>query len=394
MTDTDTITTRTASAATKPAPAPPATRRVRALALLALVSSAGVAGLGLVWLFAPALNPFAADDMRSVASALLGATPVAVIAIAAGGAGVLLTLAVLPRGSMAAHPRLTGGGAAAIALALGFSLGSTTAIAYTGYLFGVASVVAGVVTVAVMLVRAPRLGIALLAGVIALAAAFVWLAGLTLDGVAGFAEKLTSTLIADLPNLLVASVSVTVTASWVALAIIALREGPAGHRFEGWLVRHRRALTILAALGPVPYAIARASWLTPWPLFAPSASDLPADVRATGLMLGSGAVAAIILTLGLILPWGRVVPAWIPRIGGRPVPVLAAAVPGFTAAGVLCISAGSMLVTVAGDPTALMDTLIMALVLPLWYWGPMLALAVWAYTAWRSRESAIDHPGH
>jgi hypothetical protein len=170
---------------------------------------------------------------------------------------------------------------------------------------------------------------------------------------------------------------------WTAIAIAALHGSPAGLRFEAWLVRHRRALTILAALGPIPYAVARLSWLTPWPLFGPVAEDLPPDMLATGLMLGSGATAASTLTLGLILPWGRTFPKWMPRIGGRSVPVAAAVVPGSIAAAVLCISAAPMLVTIVGNADAPVDSLLVNLVLPLWFWGPMLALAVWAYAAWR-----------
>ncbi|MGW9631153.1 hypothetical protein ACWGST_10645 [Agromyces sp. NPDC055520] len=389
MTDTA-RTAATGTDPTRPHDSSSTARTTRALAVLALIGSAGIAGLGLVWLFAPALNPFAAADTLSLAGALFGATSVAAIAVAAGACGMLLTLALLPDGSVTARPRLIGIGAAAIAVALGFALGSMSVIAYAGYLFGLASVVAGVVCIAVMLVRAPRLGIALLAGLIVLAAASVSLAGLTLDGVAEFVVGFGGALAADLPDLLVAVVSVAATACWIALAIVALRGTPAGRRFENGLVRHRRMLTILAALGPLPYAIARASWLTPWPLFAPEAVDLPPAMLATGLMLGSGAIAASILTLGLILPWGRVFPSWMPFIGGRPVPVLAAAVPGFTAAGVLCIAAGPTLVTTVGDPSAPMNGLLVSLVLPLWYWGPMLALAVWAYTAWRSHQTPAE----
>lgn len=384
-----TDTARTPADPTRSAPPPAPARPLRALVLLALLGSAGVAGLGLVWLFVPAANPFAGDDMLSLASALFGPTTVAVIAVVAGGAGVLLTTAYA-RDAIGTHPRLVACGGAALAAAFGFALGSMAVIAYAGYLFGLASVAAGVVTIAVMLVRSPRLGFALLGGLVAVVAASVWLAGLTLDGIAEFAVEFSGALAADLPSLLVVIVSVAATAGWTALAIIVLRHSPAGRRFEGWLVRHRRSLTVLAALGPVPYALARVSWLTPWPLFSPTASDLPAAMLATGLMIGSGAAAASILTLGLILPWGRVFPSWMPRLGGRPVPVAAAAVPGFAAAGVLCIAAGPMLVTTFANPTGPMDTLLVALVLPLWYWGPMLALAVWAYTAWRSQDAGTD----
>jgi hypothetical protein len=45
-----------------------------------------------------------------------------------------------------------------------------------------------------------------------------------------------------------------------------------------------------------------------------------------------------------------------------------------------------MFVTVVGRPGAVIDGLVVNLVLPLWFWGPMLALAVWAYAAWRGAE--------
>jgi hypothetical protein len=242
----------------------------------------------------------------------------------------------------------------------------------------------------VTLVRAPRLGLALLAGFGVLLAASVWLGGLTLGGVAEFATAFGGALAADLPNLVVIVVVVAATLAWTALAIIAFRASRSGRSFGAWLVRHRRALTILAALGPVPYAVARLSWLTPWPLFGPAADELSPAMLATGLMLGAGAIAASILTLGLILPWGVEFPQWMPRIGGRPVPVSAATVPGFIAAGALCISAAPMFVTLVGSTDAPVDALAMNLVLPFWFWGPMLALAVWAYAAWRGRDGSAD----
>jgi hypothetical protein len=123
--------------------------------------------------------------------------------------------------------------------------------------------------------------------------------------------------------------------------------------------------------------------MTPWPLFGPSADEITPEVLATGLMLGSGAAAASILTLGLILPWGTRFPRWIPRLGGRTVPTPVAVVPGLLAAAVLCISALPLLLTIGA--LGVIDGVLLNLVLPLWLWGPMLALAVWAYAAWRDR---------
>ncbi len=359
-------------------------RRARAIAVIALVASAVLVGLGLTWLLVPDLNPFGGTAMQSLASILLGPEAVAVLALAAGGAGVVFAAWCARGGPKSAVP--TGIGATALALVLVFALGSISIIAFAGYLFGCLAVVAGVVTIAVMLVRAPRLGLTLLAGLIVLLAASVWLAGLTIEGVVGFAVNFGRALAADAPELAVMAVAVGTILAWAAIAAGAVRTGSAGGAFESWLVRHRRVLTILAALGPIPYAVARASWLTPWPLFGPSGEELSPAILATGLMLGSGAVAASVLTLGLILPWGRVFPTWMPRIGGRAVPVLAAAIPGFTAAGILCLSAVPMLVTLVGNPASPADALVVNLVLPLWFWGPMLTLAVWAYVAWRGRD--------
>jgi hypothetical protein len=363
----------------------PQGRFTRAIALTAVVVSAALAGLGLVWQLSPGMNPFGNGEMLSLVSSVAGQTTIAGIALAVGLAGVALA-ALVALGGRTPHAAAAFG-AAALALAVALALGSMGIIAYTGYLFGLAAVVAGLVTIAVMLVRTPRLGLLLLTGLIALLVTAFWLAGLTLDGLTEFATAFARALAAEAPNLAVAAVVVAAALVWTAIAIAALRGSPAGRRFEAWLVRHRRALTILAALGPVPYAVARLTWLTPWPLFGPSAEDLAPEVLATGLMLGAGAAAATTLTLGLILPWGRRFPRWMPRIGGRPVPVAAAVVPGSIAAGVLCISAAPMLVTTVGTADALVDSLVVNLALPLWFWGPMLALAVWAYAVWRRDEA-------
>lgn len=364
----------------------PRGRFIRAFARTAVVASAAVAGLGLVWLLAPDLNPFDNGEMLSLVSNVAGPAAVAAISLGLGLAGVALA-AFLMLGGRASRTTAAGLGAAALALAIGLTLGSIGIIAFAGYLFGLTAVVAGIITVAVMLVRAPRLGVSLLAGGIALVAVAVWFAGLTVDGLIEFAIAFAGALAAEAPNLAVVVVVVVATLVWVAIAISVLRSAPGGQRFEAWLVRHRRTLTVLAALGPLPYAIARVTWLTPWPLFGPDLEDLSPSMLATGLMLGAGAVAASTLTLGMILPWGRAFPRWMPRVGGRAVPVAAAVVPGSIAAGVLCISAAPMFVAIVGNPEDPTDALLVNLVLPLWFWGPMLALAVWAYAAWRRDET-------
>ncbi|MBM7829750.1 hypothetical protein JOE59_000455 [Agromyces cerinus] len=362
-----------------------AAEHVRPLALTALVASAIVTGLSIVWLVDPAISPFANPVTPSLATLLLDPTAAALLSLATGAAGVVLATLLAARRVSRPRSLAAGAGASALAIAFGFTFGSMSGIAITGYLFGAVAVVAGLVTIAVALVRAPRLGAALLAGLLLLIAVSVWWAGLTLEGLAGFAVGVGGALAAGLPGFAVVGLGMTSALVWAATAIVTLRSAGSG-RVAAWLVRHRRVLTVLAAIGPLPYAVARASWLTPWPLFGPSNAHLEPATLTTGLVIGAGAAAASLLTLGLILPWGRVFPGWMPRVGGRPVPVGVAAVPGFIAAGILCIAAVPMLLTTVGPVEAPADALLVNLVLPFWFWGPMLGLAVGAYVEWRASD--------
>ncbi len=381
----------TAESAARAVPGRPgATRRQapgrgRPLAFAALVASAVITGLSIVWLADPALSPFVSPVTPSLATLLLDPTAAALLALAAGAAGVVLA-ALLARGREA-RPRSMAAGVAAggIAITFSFLFGSMSSIALTGYLFGAAAVIAGLVTIGVTMVRAPRLGVALLAGLVLVIAAAVLWAGLNLGGVAAFAVTLGGALVAGLPGFAIVALGLISTLVWAALAIMTLRSAGPG-RLASWMVRHRKTITILAALGPLPYVVARASWVTPWPLFGPSTVHLDPAMLVTGLVIGAGAAAATLLTLGLILPWGRVFPEWMPRIGGRPVPVGVAAVPGFIAAGILCIAAVPMLLTTVGQTDAPIDALLVNLVLPFWFWGPMLGLAVAAYVEWRALD--------
>lgn len=360
----------------------------RVLVITALIGSAALTGLALVWLFVPELDPHPSGDLESLGSVVFGSTATAVITAAIGLTGVVFAATLTRRG---AHSRRWAAlGAAGLSVLIAVVLGSMTTAVLAGYLFGMASVVAGFVTVGVMLVRSPRLGAVLLAGLLGLVAIAFWGAGITLAATWSLATSFVGALAAAWPLLASALVILVTTLAWAAIAISAIRVGPTGRAIEAWLVRHRIALTVLAAIGPLPYAFARLSWLTPWPLFSPPQAEYAPVMLATGLMLGAGAFAASLLTLGLILPWGRTFPAWMPRVGGRPVPVPAAAVPGSIASAVLCLSAVPMFVTVVGDAAAPADAVLIALVLPFWFWGPMLGLAVWAYVAWRSREATLS----
>lgn len=97
------------------------------------------------------------------------------------------------------------------------------------------------------------------------------------------------------------------------------------------------------------------------------------------LLVGLG-----LLTLGLVQRWGEVVPGWIPLVGGRPVPPLAAVVPAGTGAVALTLLWASTFSNVEtiwalygldGAERVLM----MACYTPLLLWGPLLAAVTVSY---------------
>ncbi|WP_214318293.1 hypothetical protein [Nonomuraea sediminis] len=184
--------------------------------------------------------------------------------------------------------------------------------------------------------------------------------------------------------------------SW-AMAIAA---GTWGWTAFGDLIRHGsvgrwgRLVTVLATLGGVPYAVARLSWATPWPLggYDPVTERIvlvmpggdPAT-RLQGLLIGAGAVMGVVLTFGLISRWGEVFPRWMPIVRGRPVPVMLAVVPGAFVSAALCISAPGVLAG-AAQTKYLLDAFLFVLLFPCPIWGPLLGAAVLSY--WQRRRSA------
>jgi hypothetical protein len=120
------------------------------------------------------------------------------------------------------------------------------------------------------------------------------------------------------------------------------------------------------------------------------------------LMLTVVSELLALLTLGLVRPWGEILPQWIPFVGGRPVPVAAAVVP--AALGVLAIT--SLLVYVllnnvlfhyhpepvigsdGQDPAGVMSTgWVLGLSYgPLLAWAPLLGAVTYSY--YRRRTAA------
>jgi hypothetical protein len=113
--------------------------------------------------------------------------------------------------------------------------------------------------------------------------------------------------------------------------------------------------------------------------------DVPGwgSVYVVGLSAASMGLA--LLALGLIRPWGEVVPGWMPLLGGRRVPPLAAVIPAGLAAVLLTVLtvAGAMgwsrEMHLAGSPGGAAAGLMTAAYLPLLTWGPLLGLTTLAY---------------
>src|SRR5699024_2546504 len=106
---------------------------------------------------------------------------------------------------------------------------------------------------------------------------------------------------------------VAVGAAWAGVVVLTLRSSSGDHRplvcrRQAWGLRHRRRLTLIAACGPLPYARSRLTWLTPWPLLAGSVAEAHPPLRLWRLPSSGGAWLGVLLTLGLIRPWGEVFP--------------------------------------------------------------------------------------
>jgi hypothetical protein len=113
-------------------------------------------------------------------------------------------------------------------------------------------------------------------------------------------------------------------------------------------------------------------------------------------------LTAALLTVGLVRPWGEVVPAWVPVLGGRRIPVLAAVVP---AAGGAVLIFGTYAyaglnallgfrappdIPACPDPSQEPHAWVaIASYAPLLAWGPLLVLVTIAYHRRRRRVEAV-----
>lgn len=361
----------------------------RPLRVCTAIGSMASMVIGLVWLLFPQLNPYV-DENLSLVRQVVALTPFTVGLTAVALVGTLVAAVAATRPHAAGAPQTAGGSQtvsgseaadrglriAALPVTLGLlaSLCSMNGLSMAGYTVALAlppvAVVVGIVAaVRVRRARLPLAIAAILVAVLLIVARTAWI-GAFIAVIGSLEAKL---------SLMAGQFVLLVTAAlWVACTVRLAARSATLRRLTPIVVRFRVPITVIAALGPVPYAAHRLTWLTPWPLFAPEASD--SRVLAWGVALSAGAWMGAVLTLGLIRPWGERFPRWMPVVGGRVVPPAAAVIPGSVVAGLLCLAAvpWAALFGPGGVPS------VYFWVLPVWLWGPALALAVWGYAGHRA----------
>jgi hypothetical protein len=347
-----------------------------------------------LWWWAAGTYPFGARDPQA-GEISLGALPPEVgppAVIAVGVLSGLMALVALARARRVAHGHRPGGGSTASVVGTGVLLAvvlvlltpGAALLTLGGYLM---AALGPVVLLGVFLAGARRSRLAaVVLAVLVLVAVVAWLTGVAGGPVvAAWANGFGQGLARQAPRMLALLFLAAGGVLWAVTAWSAVRMTSDGRR-PRWMrperaARWGRVATIVATVCALPYAVARATWLTPWPLGMPAGADaLSAGVRLQGLLLGGAALAGAVLTTGLVARWGEVWPRWMPGLRGRPVPPAAAIVPGGLVA--ILITSAAIPTTVAAtakDPWFL-------LLFPLPVWGPALGLAVLGYALRRQGE--------
>ncbi|HEX5204925.1 MAG TPA: hypothetical protein VFW27_33825 [Actinoplanes sp.] len=128
------------------------------------------------------------------------------------------------------------------------------------------------------------------------------------------------------------------------------------------------------------------------------ASHIPGWGSAWVFFLTIASEALALLTLGLVRPWGEVVPAWVPWLRGRPIPPAAVVVPA-AVGGILLIAIWGFAVArlfLAGVEEFTGGTgwwvLMVGCYLPALLWGPLLLRVTYLYHRRRAVTAARPSP--
>ncbi len=162
--------------------------------------------------------------------------------------------------------------------------------------------------------------------------------------------------------------------------------------------RWARRAAVLAVLTTLPSAV----WRTTMAVGVPVGADGPyvrehyghlgwETVYVFGLSLLLVGLAS--LTLGMVQPWGETVPRWMPVIGGKRVPPLAAVIPAGAGAAALTF----LWVVMFSNFDAIFDVYgldgaariaVFLCYAPMLLWGPLLAAVTISY----AKRSALGRP--
>lgn len=356
------------------------------------VWSAAAAALGAWWLGDPGRYTLA-DTAGTEGQTLVGGLPaeaasVALVLLGAVGLVAALLMARRPASSVVRRA-LVGVGAVEVLVFLAV-VPDLRVLVLLGYACAVLGPVVLLAVVAAGAWRYPPTRY-LLGGVVAVGVFLALTTGmLTPDALAEVGTGLAKGLRDNGPGLLTIAGAFAGGVLWTCTLVRYLRRSsdrcvPCGRPAAAWMrpdgiARWGSWVTIAAALCPLPYALLRLTWLTPWPILMDH-DELVANpgMRMFGLSLGLAALGGAVLTIGLIRPWGEVFPRWIPVLRGRVVPAGPPAMAGLLVGAAVTIAGRTfvqMLVTGAEDATELVQ---FVLIFPFPVWGPLLAAASAAY---------------
>lgn len=364
-------------------------RRGYALIWIGTALALAMLSTALLWLVAPSLGPYAESSDPAPIHRLfedpgIGQTVAALLQALVGAAASATGLTALfgRRGLTAPMSGI----AIAAALLAAMGLMGMNGLVVAGYTLAYALPL----LVVVLLTLAMRTPLArVIAALVGLAASALVVMGPT--PLRPLYQQFVGHVAADPIAVAAPLVLVVFAGVWMLVGAIRLENAPG--TLGKFVLRHRVAITVLAACCALPYVVARLSWLTPWPILGdPGDYDDAALTLANGLILGAAMLVGGVLTLGLVLPWGTRLPRFGP-LSGRPVPVALAVVPASIVA-VLFTAAGFDMLLLAGQPeTGLaIPFVVTAVAFPFWLWGPLLALAAWGYALHRQSDAGDRIP--
>jgi hypothetical protein len=346
-------------------------RRIGATVAAVAVTSV----VALVWTLSPERYPFGRADRVTVSvTHLFQHTTAAMVLLASAVLGVLVLAGSVAATSASARRAITVA-AAAEAIFFALVMADASVMSVLGYALAFSGPVLVVTVIVAACLRRNTAGYAAAAAGLLLIGA-----GLSRIEVVGrFWRNVSHGVASYGVRIGWALLMAALAAVWVWITVGLMRSG--GATRPAALRRWARPVTIAAAVCPLPYAVLRLLWLTPWALDLREDMDV-AEVRMQGAFLGMAALLGSALTLGLISRWGEVFPRWVPVVGGRPVPPALAVVPGGVVAAAAAMAGPGLLVSSIesnGDGRGISGVVLALAIFPFPIWGPLLGAAVVAY---------------